>query len=139
MQSEQNKAILRQFFEAFAANDQQVLGRLLAADVRVHLPGEVAPTGREAFLEIVQQWSHAFSELGFVIEDSIADADSVASRVTLRAIHDRSAFLGVPPTGRRISVEILTIERIRGDRIVERWVSFDLLRLLDELDPKERV
>ena len=42
----------------------------------------------------------AFPDLELVAEDTIAEADKVVCRFTLRGTH-RGEFMGLPPTGRR--------------------------------------
>jgi predicted ester cyclase len=137
MVTEDNKALVRRFFLAFETNDQGALKELLSPEMRAYLPGDAHPLGRDAFLDIVERWNRAFSYLHFSIEHQIAEADSVASRVELRGTHDQGAFLDLLPSGREIQVDIVTIERIRHSQIVERWVVFDLLGFLHQLNPEE--
>ena len=42
-------------------------------------------------------------------------------------------FLGAEPTGRRIAYTGIDINRIRDGRIVESWVQYDALGLLQQL------
>ena len=41
--------------------------------------------------------------------------------------------MGVPPTGRRVDVDGMTILRFRDGKIVERWQAMDMLGLLTQL------
>jgi predicted ester cyclase len=133
MATEENKALVRRFFQAFAANDKATLHAILAPDLAAHLPGDAHPVGREGFLEIVQAWNTAFGSLQFTIEEQIAEGDAVATRVLLQGVHDGGAFLDLPPRGGSITVRVLATERIRKGRIVERWVVLDLLDLVQQL------
>lgn len=133
MSTEELKAVVRRFFEAFETNDQAVLRALLAPELVVYLPGDAEPVGREGFLGIIQRWAAAFSNLQFEIEHQIAERDVVATLLTVRGVHDRGAFLDLPPLSREVAITVMTIERIAGGQIVERRVVFDLLELMRQL------
>lgn len=133
MSTEEHKAVVRRFFEAFETNDQIALREVLAPDVVVYLPGEAGPVGRDVLLDLIGRWGKAFSDLRAGIEHQVAERDVVATHLTLRAVHDRGDFLDLPPTGRRFSIDVMTLERIEGGRIVERRVVFDLLALMHQL------
>jgi len=51
----------------------------------------------------------------------------------LRSIHSKAAFQGVPPSGKQIVVPAMTLERIKGGKIVERRVYSDRLGMLQQL------
>jgi predicted ester cyclase len=66
------------------------------------------------------------------VEDLIGENDKVAARWTARGTH-RSDFKGIPATGRAVTVSGTDIFGIAGDRIVETWVSSDLLGLMRQI------
>ena len=76
-------------------------------------------------------WS-AFPDLTITVEDLIAEGDRVASRTTLRGTHDGELF-GAPPTGRALTVPMMSIERIAAGRVAEHWRVSDELGLLRQL------
>ncbi len=133
MSTEQHKAIVRRFFEAFETNDQSTLRTLLAPDLVAYLPGDADPVSRDVFLDIVHRWHTAFSDLHFTVEQQIAEGDMVATRITLRGVHSRAEFLDFSPTGKPIAISVMTTERIKDGQIVERRVVFDLLDLMQQL------
>ena len=85
MSTEQNKAIVRRFFEAFNANDQAALKDVLAADLVAYSHAAPGPHNREVHLQGISMWNAAF-ETQFTVEEQIAEGDKVATRVTMRAI-----------------------------------------------------
>ncbi|MEX2656037.1 MAG: ester cyclase [Balneolales bacterium] len=133
MSTEKLKAIVRRFFEAFEANNQAMLKELLAPELMVYLPGNVEPVNREVFLDIIQRWEKAFSDIHFEIELEIAERDMVATHLTLRGVHNRGKFLDLPPIGKQFEITVITIERIANGQIMERRVVFDLLDLMQQL------
>lgn len=132
MTNEQNKAIVRRFWQAYEANDQAALDAVLAPDLLAQTPGSPEPQNRERHLQGISMFNAAFSDRHFTVDEMIAEGDVVATRTTLRGLHT-GAFQGHPPTGKPIAATGLTLERIQDGRIVERWFSFDTARVLQEL------
>jgi len=132
MTTEQNKAIVRRFFEAFEADNQTALKDVLAVDVVAHLPGMPGPQNRETILQGVRMFNAAFSDREFTIDELIAEGDKVATRTTMRATHT-GEYQGQPPTGDQIVMSGFTIERIEDGKIVERWFTYDRLDLMQQL------
>jgi predicted ester cyclase len=133
MSTQESKALVRRFFEAFQNNDQAALKELLAPDVAAYLPGSPDPLSREVHLDVIAAWNMGFDDLHFSIEDQIAEGEMVATRTTLRGVHSRGRFLELVPTGKRIAIGVITMERIKGGKIVERRVVLDVLDLMQQL------
>jgi steroid delta-isomerase-like uncharacterized protein len=131
--TERNKALVRRFFEAFEADDAAALNEVLAPDLVAYSHGATDPQDREAHVQGIRGWNAAFSDTQYTIEEQIAEGDKVATRVTMRSVHSRRDFQGLPPTGKEIAVSGVTIERIRNGKIVERRVSSDWLGMLQQL------
>ena len=133
MTTEQNKDLVRRFYEAFEANDQAALMEVLSPDLVAYSHGAPGPQGREVHLQGISGWNAAFGETRFTIEEQIAEGDTVASRVTMRSTHNGGEFLGAAPTGKQIDIPAITIERIKDGKIVERRVSSDWLGMMQQL------
>jgi predicted ester cyclase len=132
MSTEQNKVIVRRFFEAFEANDQAAMKEVLAPDLTAHTHGESTPTSRDSMLQAISNWNASF-ETQYTIEEQIAEGDKVATRLTMRAIHNGREYQGVSPSGKQAKVSSITIERIKDGKIVERQVSADWVGLMQQL------
>jgi len=74
----------------------------------------------------------AFPDARFTIEDILAEGDKLADRYTISGTHARP-FLGIPATGRQIHLAGISIVRISGGKIAERWAVTDQLGLLRQL------
>ena len=132
MTTEQNKAIAHRFFEALGANDQAALNELLVPDFVAHHSGTLGPLNRAALLQGISMISAAFSDNHYTIEDQIAEGDRVTTRVTWQATHTGD-FQGYPPTGKQIEVGGIAIERHKDGKIVERWLNYDQLGVMQQL------
>lgn len=133
MTTEQNKALVRRFYEAFTANDMAALRETLAPTLAAFAQSGPDAQNREAHLQGISAWLAAFSSTRFEIEEQIAEGDKVATRVSLRAIHSRGPFQGLAPTGKEIVMSGTSIERIQDGKIVERHVDSDWFGLLQQL------
>ena len=133
MTTEQNKAIVRRFFESLGGNDQATLYELLSSDLVAHMPGMPGPLSRELMLQGASMFSAAFSDQHYTVEDQIADGDKVATRTTWQATHSAGNFQGVSPTGKRVVASGISIERIQDGKIVERWLTYDQIGMMQQL------
>ena len=66
------------------------------------------------------------------IEDQIAERDKVVTRFTFRGTH-QGEFMGVPATGKVVTVTGIYISRIAGGKCVEDWENLDMLGWLQQL------
>src|SRR3712207_1691755 len=120
MSAEQNMALVRRLFEeVLDRGNLDVADELLAPDFVDHdiLPGE--EVGVEGFKRAVAEQRALSSDLHFSIEEQIADGDKVVTRVIGSGAHDQKEFRGIAPTGRRITIESVTINRVVEGKIVE--------------------
>jgi predicted ester cyclase len=60
------------------------------------------------------------------------DGDLVATSFTDRGTH-RGELLGLPATGREVTVRGINIERVRDGRIVETWHVEDIAGLMAQV------
>ena len=56
----------------------------------------------------------------------------MVTRSTLTGTH-RGEWVGIPPTGKRVSIEAITIQRWRGDKMVEAWLAMDMLGWMQQI------
>lgn len=136
MSNEQNKAVVRRFWQVYEANDQAALDTVLSSELVARTPGSPEPQTRERHLQGIRMFNAAFSDRQFAVDEMIAEGDTVATRITMRGVHT-GEFQGIAPTGKPITATGLTIERIRDGKIVERWFSFDVARVVLELGLEE--
>ena len=131
MSTEENKALVRRGFEAVNQKNLAVFDELLTPDIVVHT-ASTTNQGLEAYKQVLSMYMTAFPDLHFTIEDMIADGDTVVVRYTTRGTHQGN-FMGIPPTGKQVSVTGIFIDRIVNGKAVEQWINGDDLGLLQQL------
>src|ERR687894_2191654 len=123
MSAELNKALVRRFLEAHEGKaDLEALDQMLAPDFVSHvrrLPGQ--QPDREGYKWAIAQYSAAFSDRRFLVEEQVAEGDTVVTRFTVRATHDQKELLGVAPTDREATYKAIAIHHISGGKITEEW------------------
>jgi steroid delta-isomerase-like uncharacterized protein len=128
-----NKAAKRRYFEAFNAGDLDAFDELFAPGYVLHVPGSANVQGPEELKTMVAGSLVNLSEVLLTIDDMVAEGDKVATRWTLTALHS-GAFMGVPPTNRRITVHGTIIDRFVHGRVVEAWECFDMYGVMRQLE-----
>ncbi|HLF25267.1 MAG TPA: ester cyclase [Anaerolineae bacterium] len=133
MSTEANKAVSRRFHQLFDAGDIEGIGReVLDLSVVVHFPGSPGPVNHDGFKQLGQMFQAAFPDHQTTIEDQIAEGDLVVTRTMFRGTH-QGELQGIPPTGKPVAVSGITIDRIAGGKIVERWDEFDQVGMLQQI------
>jgi predicted SnoaL-like aldol condensation-catalyzing enzyme len=111
MSIEENKALIRRFYEEISKGNLAVVDELVAADLVEHspfVPGQ-AP-GRQGTSELFTMIHAAFPDLRITAE-----------------------FMGIAPTGKQITVGVIEIARIAGGKMAEHWNVVDNLGMMQQL------
>jgi serine phosphatase RsbU (regulator of sigma subunit)/predicted ester cyclase len=139
MSAEQNKALVRKFFEeVWSKGNVAVVDELLAPDFvdRSLLPGQ--GSSREGYKRSITEFRAAFSFADLTIENQIAEGDMVVTKFSTRCIH-RGEFLGVPPSGEEATYSTIRIHRIVGDKITDEWSEGSLVEWIMSSFERERI
>jgi steroid delta-isomerase-like uncharacterized protein len=133
MSAEENKDIVRRFWGVWEEGNIDLVDELLAPDYVNHTPASPdQPTGPEGVKGVVTMFRSAIPDLRVVVEDMIAEGEKVAVRYTLEGAHEGELF-GVPPTGKRMSIKSIAVERVSDGKIREHWRVTDSLDMMQQL------
>jgi steroid delta-isomerase-like uncharacterized protein len=132
--SDENKQIARKLVEdAWNKGRTEAVDELMSPKCRIHDPVFPSLTpGVENFKQHIRTCREAFPDLKFTIEDMIAERNEVVLHWKARGTH-RGPFLGMPATEKSATVSGTTINRIDKGKIVEQWIDWNLLSLLEQL------
>jgi steroid delta-isomerase-like uncharacterized protein len=132
MTSEQLKAQKRRYFDAFNAADLDAIDELFAREYVLHMAGSADVRGADTLKQMVATSLASLSEATLRVDDMVAEGDKVATRWTMTAIHSGN-FMGVPATGRRLSMHGVIVDRFVDGKVVEAWEAFDMYGLMRQL------
>jgi len=128
-----NGATLRRFYDLITARDIDGFADLLADDFVEH---EVAPglePTKAGVKEFFTMYIAAFPDLRFEPEDILPSGDKVVGRVRATGTNTGD-FMGMPATGKSVSVEAIDIIRFGDDGLAhEHWGVFDALGMMQQL------
>ena len=131
MSTEENKALPRRGIDAFNQRNWAAFDEVNAPDLVVH-NASMTIQGLEGYKQFLSMYLTAFPDLHFIIEDMIAEGDTVVVRYTSRGTH-QGTLMGIPPTGKQVTVTGILIVRIVNGKLVELWGNGDDLGLMQQL------
>jgi steroid delta-isomerase-like uncharacterized protein len=130
---ERNKTLVRRLMEDdISRGDEEIADAIIHPDFFDHTNPLGMQHGLAGHKAIVRLFRSIFPDLEWRIDDLIAEGDKVVARTTMRGTH-RADFFGIPPTGRRVTMQGIHVVRIADGRIIEHWGSNDDLGLMRQL------
>ncbi|HEX8769346.1 MAG TPA: ester cyclase [Acidimicrobiales bacterium] len=133
MSTEENKALVRRFYEEIDRGNIDAMDELVAEDYVDHSPPPFpVPPGREGVKAAFKIFWEA-TPGRHVVEDQIAEGDKVVTRLTAQGRHE-SDLPGIPRTGNDMEMTATVIHRIAEGQLAEKWSDKDVLRMLQQLE-----
>ncbi|MCK1419753.1 ester cyclase [Bradyrhizobium sp. 182] len=133
MSSEENKRLVRQFYEEIDKGNLDAMDELVAENYIDHSPPPFPGLGKGR--EGLKQGFKIFWEAtpGYhQIEDQIAEGDKVVTRLTAYGKHERD-LPGAPRTGNDLKMTSITIHRIANGKLTEKWAEKDVIGFLKQI------
>jgi len=132
MSLEQNKVVLTRFVEFLNTGETAIADEVVAPDFLERDPFPGQQPGREGLKAVILMIRAAFPDLEWVVDEMVAEGETVASRFTWRGTH-RSDFFGVPATGKQITVTGMVFDRVVESQLMESQILMNTLALLTQL------
>jgi steroid delta-isomerase-like uncharacterized protein len=130
--SEENKTLVRSFFESFSNGDLDATKAIMADNHIFHFLLADEPMDKENHAGAQSVFKAAIPDLKFEIHDQIAEGDKVVTRFTVTGTFTNE-FQGLPPSGEAIEFSGTNIMRIVDGKSVEEWDAFDTMALMGQL------
>jgi steroid delta-isomerase-like uncharacterized protein len=131
--TENNKAIIRKFLEEVINQNRMDRATDLVAEDFVELdplPGQ--RQGREGLKEILTMMRAAFPDIHWSVEEMVAEEDKVVTRFMWTGTH-RGSFLGIPATGKSVSVKGVVIDQLAGGKMSASRMLMDSMGMMQQL------
>jgi predicted ester cyclase len=122
----ENLRLLAKYSAAMESGDSEAVFEFFAPDFRSHVTARVTPDRVEEDIRGEEQrwWEQArsaFPDMTFTVDLLIESDDLVVSNWTVRGTHTGTAFYGVSPSGRPVTINGTAILRISDGQITEHW------------------
>ena len=132
MSAKQNKEILHKAVDEYNKGNTEALYKIHADNHVYHASGGLEITNKQAFIELDKLVRITFPDQQVFIEDLIAEGEMVAWREIFRATF-KGAYQGIPPTGKKVELTAICIQRFDRGKIIESWVARDILDMLQQM------
>ena len=124
---------IQRLYDLINAGDIDGFGRQLADDFveREEIPG--LPPTKDGVVQYFRIILAAFPDMRMDVQDSFASGDKAVARLRLSGTH-QGEFMGIPATGKPVSVNLIDITRFGEDGLArEHWGVADLLAMMQQL------
>lgn len=125
---EENKALARRLIEDFVNKNQPSV----ADDFINHSPQFGTTPDRAGLKQFISVFHQGFEDYQTTIEDLIAEKDKVVIFLRQTGTHT-GEIMGIPPTHKRIDFYSISIIRIVGGKVKERWNITNEMEVMRQL------
>ncbi|HSP38357.1 MAG TPA: ester cyclase [Frankiaceae bacterium] len=94
------------------------------------LPGQ--GPGRAGLRDVLAGMNSAFPDIQWAVQETVVEGDRIATFSFWTGTH-RGEFMGIPATGRSVTVEAWTLDRYRDGQLAESRIIMDVVGLLTQL------
>ena len=128
---EENKSIVRRFIEAYNNRNLDYLD-LIDNFVAQDYVDHSNRVGREGLKQLFAMGLNALPDWHETIEDIIAEGDKVWIRLSYTGTH-KGEFMGISPTGKKITSKAVDIYRIANGKLAEYWNVTDNINIFKQV------
>lgn len=133
-QAEKNKAVVMQAFDALSNHEYDKLDQYIAQDYHRYCQAtpEAVVESLDDFKALLSGWDQAFPDAKMTIDLIAAEGDLVAFYGPFTGTNE-GAMGQFPATGKTMVSETAGFHRLENGKIVETWVTWDNLAVLNQL------
>ena len=138
---EQNMELVKGLLEELNKGNAEVWKELCAPEFVYYSPSESPePMPVDGTIECFHMAFKGFPDINWKTQDLIAKGDKVIARITQAGTHE-GEYRGIPATGNKIKVGVISIFKFKDGKCVEIREEYDGLGFMQqlgfELKPKE--
>jgi steroid delta-isomerase-like uncharacterized protein len=132
--SDANKNVVRRLFEEVWNKGNLPVADELFAQNYSHHDSSTPEFGRgpESEKKRATLYRTAFPDVRLMIEDTIAEGETVTARWSCKGTH-KGDLGGIAPTGKQFNISGISVARFTNGKMVEAWVNWDALGLMRQL------
>ena len=126
----------RWFEEVWNKGRRDAIAEMMAPNAVLYDAGD-AVRGPEGFYPFFDRLQASFSDMHFIIQDTITEGDKICARWTCSMKHTGDG-LGMPATGKSLQITGISVVRVSGDQFVEGWQNWDMLGLMQQIEGSQK-
>ncbi|MGD9925798.1 MAG: ester cyclase [Pseudorhodoplanes sp.] len=131
--AQRNRALVEAFLDGTHSGNLSVIDTTVATDIVTHgFPCGHNPASRGEYKQFFAEFGRSFSNMNYRTLALTADENCVAARFLVEVDHTGD-YLGVPPSGKRVSFTGMALYRIQNGMIAETWLHLDGLSFLGQI------
>lgn len=129
-----NKALFQRWFgEVWNKGNYPIAHEVVASEFLVHgAGGQVVKQGPDGVIGLVKVWRDGFPDGTMIIDELAAEGELVVALLTWRGTH-LGNFYGAAPSGKKVEVTSIGIDRIVDGKIVAGWGEVDILGMMQQM------
>ena len=134
--TDNNKAIVTRFNKDFIeAGNKEVFNEIVAPDFINQTAPAGVPKGSEGVLYSFNHFlKPSFPDLKVEILSQVAEGDKVTTHKKFHATYTGKDFMGIPATGKKVTMEVMDIIRLKDGKYKEHWNVVDWQNILQQLN-----
>jgi predicted ester cyclase len=131
---EEAKEVVRRWNdEGWSGGKYDLAHEIISPNMTVHgAGGQQIGMGPEALIDLIRTWRTAFPDGYMEIDELIVEGDLVGIRNTWRGTQ-QAEFYGIPPSGNRVTVTSVGLDRVQDGKVVEGWGELDMVGMMQSL------
>lgn len=133
MSVEENKQLVRRFYETVEKEDYEALKEFAHKDFVFYPQIDTPFYGAEGLAESEKKNFEAFPGFKMPIQAIMGEDDQVAVYLIFEGTHTGIPFRGVPATGKKVRFSLMMMLRIADGKIIEKRSHVDVNDILRQL------
>lgn len=132
MSTEENKALVRKYYELVDKGDKEGIMRLFSDKMVWRFTGVPEPLNKEGVTGLIQAFRTAFPDMKHILDQQVAEGDQVVTPLTFRGTQ-KGEMQGIPPSGKQVEIRGISIHRVVGGKIVGAETVVDMMALMQQI------
>ena len=130
--SPSNLEICKRFYAEINKGNMAIFDEVLAPEFVENETVPGFPANREGVKQFFVMMRNAFPDMQFDVKFYMADGDKVAAYTTFNGTH-KGEYMGMPGSGKKVSVTGVDIIRFDKGKAVEHWGVFDGMAMMEQM------
>jgi uncharacterized protein len=132
--AEEHQALFTRWFEElWNRKNYAITQELVDPEFTAHgAGGQDIKQGPNGVADMVRTWHKAFPDGRMTMDDIITEGDLSVIRMTFHGTH-LGDFYGTPPSGKKVKVTSIGIDKVNSGKITEGWGELDMLGMMQQI------